>query len=260
MYVCTSRPVTAQIEEDWARSASFAAADRFVQAEARSKSVTGLKTTRRFTVGPRGSFTTQSSRRRPQHPADPVDGGRRTRRPTTEGRSVRGASAPQPLAAPAHDRRSRGSPAVLVVFDVMQIGRYDLREGLQFERRHALHAQIPTVPGAQIIERAETQAQHSFAQSSTAIMKAWSRQTASRYQALTAIPLETFANRISPIRLRKPTTTRIISEARTGLKDPRSRPLAMCRALLPSVRFPALSVMGNLPIRARRGDGRVERP
>jgi len=61
-------------------------------------------------------------------------------------------------------------------------------------------------------------------------MKAWSRQTASRYQALAAIPLETFANRISPIRLRKPTTTRIISEARTGPKDPRSRPLAMFRA------------------------------
>jgi bifunctional non-homologous end joining protein LigD len=53
-------------------------------------------------------------------------------------------------------------PAVLVVFDVLQIGRDDLRDRPLFERRQALHAHIPQVPGLQIIEHVETRGEALF--------------------------------------------------------------------------------------------------
>jgi bifunctional non-homologous end joining protein LigD len=46
-------------------------------------------------------------------------------------------------------------PAVLVLFDVLRIARDDLRERPLFERRQALHAHIPPLPGVQIIEHVE---------------------------------------------------------------------------------------------------------
>jgi len=109
-------------------------------------------------VGPRGSFTTQWSRdvRSIRRILSPGDGALVVRPPRAdqfeELRRRNLLQRPRMIAEAAARR-----PAVLVVFDVMQIGRDDLSERLQFERRHALHAHIPTVPGAQIIERAETQ-------------------------------------------------------------------------------------------------------
>jgi bifunctional non-homologous end joining protein LigD len=45
-------------------------------------------------------------------------------------------------------------PAVLVVFDLLQLGSDDLRDRPLFERRHVLH-HIPRVPGVKIIEHVE---------------------------------------------------------------------------------------------------------
>lgn len=53
-------------------------------------------------------------------------------------------------------------PAVLVVFDLLQIGDDDLRALPLFERRMRLHQHIQPVPGIKIIEHIETHGEPLF--------------------------------------------------------------------------------------------------
>jgi len=53
-------------------------------------------------------------------------------------------------------------PAVLVVFDLLQIGGADLRGRPLLERRQALHEHIPRTPGVQIIEHVDTHGEALF--------------------------------------------------------------------------------------------------
>ena len=53
-------------------------------------------------------------------------------------------------------------PAVLVVFDLLQIGNEDLRALPLFERRQLLHQHIEPVPGIKIIEHIETHGEPLF--------------------------------------------------------------------------------------------------
>jgi ATP-dependent DNA ligase len=47
-------------------------------------------------------------------------------------------------------------PAVLVVFDVLELDGRDLRDEPLLKRREALHAAIPAVRGVKVIEHLET--------------------------------------------------------------------------------------------------------
>ena len=53
-------------------------------------------------------------------------------------------------------------PAVLVVFDLLEIHGDDLRSLPLFERRRALHAHVEPVPGIQAIEHVETHGEALF--------------------------------------------------------------------------------------------------
>jgi len=53
-------------------------------------------------------------------------------------------------------------PAVLVVFDLLQLGREDLRPLQLLERRRALYDHVEPVPGIQIIEHVETHGETLF--------------------------------------------------------------------------------------------------
>jgi ATP-dependent DNA ligase len=53
-------------------------------------------------------------------------------------------------------------PAILVVFDLLEVDGDDLRSLPLIERRHALHAHIDQVPGIQIIEHVEVHGEALF--------------------------------------------------------------------------------------------------